>query len=89
MHKPFWIDDELSKPSTKKFVVLVGLNICNGVCVCGSVDVDVGALKSKLPSRSKRSLLFTVFVELEGGLLFDTEDDIPKSVVPSKSRSAL
>lgn len=68
---------------------MVGLNICDGVCACGSVDVDVGAFKSKLPSRSKRSLLFTTFVEFADEFLFDTEGVIPMSVVPSKSRSAL
>lgn len=69
--------------------MLAGLNICVGDCVCGSVDVGVGALKSKLPSKSNRSLLFTTAVELAGGFLLDTEGVIPKSVVPSKSRSAL
>lgn len=70
-------------------VVLVGLNICDDVCVCGSVDVDVGTFKSKLPRRSKRSLLFTIVVELTDVFLFDTEGVIPKSVVPSKSKRAL
>lgn len=69
--------------------MLVGLNICDVVCACGNVDVDVGAFKSKLPSRSKRSLLFTIVVELAARFLFDTEGVIPRSVVPSKSRSAL
>lgn len=69
-------------------VVLVGLNICD-VCVCGSVDVDVGTFKSKLPRRSKRSLLFTIVVELADVFLFNTEGVIPKSVVPSKSKRAL
>lgn len=69
----------------------MGLNICDDVCVCGSVDVDVdvGTFKSKLPRRSKRSLLFTIVVELADVFLFDTEGVIPKSVVPSKSRRAL
>lgn len=77
--------------------VFVGLNTCVDVWACGSVgvdvdvdvDVDVGALKSKLPSKSKRSLLFTTEVVLTGGFLFDTVDVTPMSVVPSKSKSAL
>lgn len=89
LHVPLSTGVELSKPSTKKLVELVGLNNCVGVCACGSVDVGVGALKSKLPSKSKRSLLFTTDVELAGGFLFDTVGAIPISVVPSKSRSAL
>lgn len=90
--EPFWTDGALSNPSTRKLLLeLVGLNIGVDACGCGgSVGAGVGVFKSKLPSKSNRSLLCATAVELgEGFLLVVAGIVTPTSVVPSKSKSAL
>lgn len=82
--------EELSRPSTKKFVVLVGLNICVVNCDCwGNTKGGVPVFISKLPSKSKRSLLFILVVGGGGFLVVTVGIVIPTSVLPSKSKSAL
>lgn len=92
--EPFCTDGVLSNPSTKKLLLLVGLNI-GGDDACGwsgNVGVTgVGVFKSKLPSKSSRSLLCVTAVELGEEFLLVVAAGIvtPTSVVPSKSKSAL
>lgn len=67
--------------------MLVGLNICEGDC-CVIVGVDVGALKSNPPKRSRRSLVFVTGV-LGGRVVVGTvATDEFKSAVPRRSKRA-
>lgn len=76
---------------------MVGLNIgaADDACGCnGSVGVtaDVDVFKSKLPSKSSKSLLCAATVGLGKAFLLvivAAGTVTPTSVVPSKSRSAL
>lgn len=72
-------------------MVLVGLNIGVDACGCDdNVGAGVGVFKSKLPSKSNKSLLCATAVELgEEFLLVVAGIVTPTSVVPSKSKSAL